>query len=293
MTTESAGQRQAQDLRETWRILVGGPERAFRVGPIATADSTADSTVLSSMPTGPWLNGPAGSPPGGTLGVLVDVVLGSAIMLGRPPGRWSVSAEISVDLCRPVPADGSLLTVQGRLMYADSAGGLASGSVTDDAGRLIALCRQHGRWITTMPDPPAPPDEPAARAVRTEQPEPSALAGLPGLHGARPRATEGGASLEVAVTAELVNPMGNLHGGITLWISDLVAQAALAAAGGPTSTMSVHVAYSRPMPFGTTVRFEGRAVHRGRTFGVARVTAVNESGKPCAIATVTASAAGD
>jgi uncharacterized protein (TIGR00369 family) len=285
VTTESADQRQAQDLRQTWRIPVGGPERAFGIGALAAADGT----VSSSMPTGSWLNAPAGSPPGGTLGVLIDVVLGSALMLDRPPGRWSVSAEISVDLCRPVPADGSVLSAEGRLMYSDSSGGLASGSVADDAGRLIALCRQHGRWVSTLPDTPA------AERSRTEPPAPpgpSGLAGLSGLLGAPPRAADGGASLDVAVTAELVNPMGNLHGGVTMWISDLVAQAALAAAGGPTRTMSVHVAYPRPMPFGTTVRFEGRAVHSGRTFGVARVTAVNESGKPCAIATVTASAGG-
>lgn len=126
MTTDSAGQRQAQALRETWRIVAGGPERAFRIGAIATAG---------------------------------DVVLGSAIMLGRPSGRWSV------ELDRPAPS---------------------------------------------------------------VKPAPSAdLPDLSGLLGARSRLVESGASLEVAVTAELVNPMGNLHGGITLWISDLVAPVGL------------------------------------------------------------------
>jgi uncharacterized protein (TIGR00369 family) len=96
--------------------------------------------------------------------------------------------------------------------------------------------------------------------------------------------------LAVAVTPDLANPLGNLHGGITLLVSDLVAQAAFAAAGGPTRTTSVHVAYPRPMPLGTTVRFEGQVIHRGRTFGVAQVTALNASGRPCAVATVTTSA---
>jgi uncharacterized protein (TIGR00369 family) len=103
-------------------------------------------------------------------------------------------------------------------------------------------------------------------------------------------AADGCALLTVTVTADLANPLGNLHGGITLLVSDLVAQAAFAAAGGPTRTTSVHVAYPRPMPLGTTVRFEGEVIHRGRTFGVARVTALNATGKPCAVATVTTSA---
>ena len=30
--------------------------------------------------------------------------------LGRRPGRWSVSAEITLDLMRPLPSDGSILT---------------------------------------------------------------------------------------------------------------------------------------------------------------------------------------
>jgi uncharacterized protein (TIGR00369 family) len=277
-TTESAGNWQAKP------ILNGGPERAFRIGPFAVADGT----VTSSMPLGPWLSGPAGGPPGSVLGVLVDDVLGCALLLERPPGVWSVSAEISVDLCRPVPAAGGVLAAEGRLMYSDDSGGLACGSVVDDAGRLIALCRQHGRWVTAQPL--VPPAERPAPSESPASPAPNAPAVLTELLGARPRAADGCARLAVDVTADLANPLGNLHGGITLLVSDLVAQAAFAAADGPTRTTSVHVAYPRPMPLGTTVRFEGQVIHRGRTFGVARVTALNATGKPCAVATITTSA---
>jgi uncharacterized protein (TIGR00369 family) len=274
VTAESAGNRQARPL------LDGGPERAFQLGPLAVADGT----VTSSMPVGPWLNAPAGGLPGGVLGVLVDDVLGCALLLERPPGSWSVSAEISVDLCRPVPADG-VLAAEGRLMHSDDSGGLASGSVADDAGRLIALCRQHGRWLTAQAEVP-----PAGQPAPAGSPETGAPAALADLLGARPRAADGCAMLAVDVTSGLANPLGNLHGGITLLVSDLVAQAAVSAAGGPTRTTSVHVAYPRPMPLGTTVRFEGQVIHRGRTFGVAQVTALNASGRPCAVATVTTGA---
>jgi uncharacterized protein (TIGR00369 family) len=92
------------------------------------------------------------------------------------------------------------------------------------------------------------------------------------------------------VTPELTNPLGNLHGGITLCACDLVAQAAVGAAGGPARTASIHVAYPRPVPAGARVRFAAQVVHQGRAFGVVRVTAQNDdTGKPFAIATVTMS----
>jgi hypothetical protein len=40
------------------------------------------------MPSGPWLRGPAGFPPGGVVGVLVDV-LGFAIIRQRPDAFWT------------------------------------------------------------------------------------------------------------------------------------------------------------------------------------------------------------
>jgi acyl-coenzyme A thioesterase PaaI-like protein len=141
-----------------------------------------------------------------------------------------------------------VLTAEGRLVYSDDSGGLASGSVVDEVGRLIALCRQHGRWVTAEPDAP-----PAERPAPPQSPVSSAPTALSDLLGARPRAAAGGALLTVDVTADLADPLGTLHGGIT-------------------------------------VRFEGQVIHRGRTFGVARVTVLNATGKPCAVATVTTSA---
>jgi hypothetical protein len=76
----------------------GGPERFFRV-----SRPTADGEVISSsLPAGPWLNGPSGRPLAGALGVLIDNVAGYVLVLGRPPGGWSVSAEITLDLMRPL-----------------------------------------------------------------------------------------------------------------------------------------------------------------------------------------------
>jgi uncharacterized protein (TIGR00369 family) len=201
-------------------------------------------------------------------------------MLRRPPGGWSVSAEISLDLCDPVPDGTHVLLAEGRSDYSDATGGIASGSVTDGSGRLIALCRQHGRWIQ-MTSSATPSGTRAGSVSPATAPE-----SLIGVLGAPAAAADGSAQLDLTVTRDLANPLGNLHGGITLCACDLVAQAAVAAVAGPPRTTSIHVAYTRPVPAGTVVRFAGRVLHRGRAFAVTQVTVLNESGKPCAIATV-------
>jgi uncharacterized protein (TIGR00369 family) len=280
------------------RVFVdGGPEKSFGI-----ARSTVDGDeAVSSMATGPWLTGPAGHPPGGTVGVLIDDVLGLALIRQRRAGTWSVSAEISLDVIAPVPADGGRLTCRGRLVGAGAHGGIASGTVTDADGRVIALCGQHSRWVTTSPADAATraaasrprhwaaPADPVAASTATG---PAGAGSLAELLGARVQATEGGAELSLTVTAGLANPLGNLHGGITFAACDLVAQAALLAAGGPTQTASIRVAYPRPIPLGATLRFQGRLLHRGRGLGIVAVTVTTDDAKPRALATVTTGPAG-
>jgi len=265
---ESAGER-----RELVTVE-GGPERFFRI----TRPETTGEVVASSMPAGPWLNGPSGRPLAGALGVLIDNVAGYVLLLGRPPGGWSVSAEITLDLLRPVPADGSVLLAEGRVRHADPVGGFASASVIDGSGRLLAVATQHGRWVRSA--------SAASNGTAPADGVPPA-ADLVGFLGGQSRAAAAGGLLELTVTPELTNPLGNMHGGITLCACDLVAQAAIEAAGGSQRTASIHVAYPRPIPLGTRVRFTAQVMHLGRAFGVIRVTALNAGGRPCAIATVT------
>ena len=237
---------------------------------------------MSSMPVGPWLNGPSGRPLGGALGVLIDNVGGYALQRGHPPGGWSVSAEITLDLLRPLPADGSVLAAEGSVRHADPVGGFSSVSVTDGSGRLLALGTQHGRWV---PSAPAAGNGTGHGTLPASGVPPAA--DLAGFLGGQPQTAAGGALLELTVTPELTNPLGSMHGGVTLCACDLVAQAAIEAAGGPPRTASIHVAYLRPIPLAARLRFTAQVTHLGRAFGVVRVSAINADGKACAIATVT------
>lgn len=279
-------------------ISESGPERSFGVRRAAVDGDD----IVSAMASGQWLLGPAGVAPGGSLGVLIDVVLGFAMIRDRPAGLWSVSTEISLDLCAPVPVDGSPLVCQGRLAADDAKGAIAAGTVTDESGRLIALCRQHGRWVTVAPEvspsilgaaSPAVDDSVDYSAdACAETWEPSTAPDLATFLGTRVELTEGGATAELEVTKDVTNPMGNLHGGVTFAACDLAAQAALGAlggGGGPVQTASIHVIYPRPMPLGTAPRFEARVIHRGRGMGIVGVRVTTDGAKPCAIATITTS----
>jgi uncharacterized protein (TIGR00369 family) len=289
---------EAAPARPGTAAIGGGPEQSLGI----TRIKIVGDDVVASMASGPWLNGPAGSPPGGVLGVLIDDVLGIAIARHRGPGQWSVSAEISLDLTGPVPADGSRIEARARHVHSGPHGGFSSGTVHDATGKLIALCRQHGRWVTTVPQDPMTPQEAGTEADRpaaSGAPVPAGTsapwsppASLAALLGTAVQPTEGGAALDLVVTPDLTNPLGNLHGGITFAACDLAAQAVLLAAGGPTQTASIHVAYPRPIPLGSTPRFEARVLHRGRSLGIVRVTATVDGVKPCSVATITTGVAG-
>jgi uncharacterized protein (TIGR00369 family) len=268
-------------------VLNTGPERVFRVGPAAATDESLGQVpaVRAEMLTGPWLNGPAGTAPGGTLGVLIDGASAYAALLGRPEAGWSVSAQISLDLCGPVPDDGTILTADARILGADAHGGLSAGMVTDANGRTVGQFRQHTRWVSGPSDIPADVLE-QALVPSEDLAEP---ADLTGLLGARVQSADGGAVIEVPVVGELMNPLGNMHGGVIFTAVDLAAQAALLSVDGPMRTASVHVAYPRPLAPGAPARFEARVQHRGRSFGIVQVTSRNAAGKPCVIATVTTS----
>jgi uncharacterized protein (TIGR00369 family) len=264
----------------------GGPEDLFAVGGI-TVD---DEGVRGGMTTGPWMAGPGGLAAAGCLGVLVDDVLGYALVARRAGERWSVSTEISIDVLRPLPGDGTRVQALTDQVHTSAQGGLALGRVLDAGGRVIAVCRQRGRYVTQLPPGPATPTggvqplvDPVTDGVTL--PATDALIDAASLLGVRWPGS-GTAEPLLEVTDRLTNPLGNLHGGISLCASELVAMAALLPSG--LVTASVQVAYLRPAPVGAVVRFAVTVQHRGRTLAVVQVMGTNDAGKICTIATITA-----
>ena len=249
-------------------IVDAGPESLFGVGRVY-----ADGAVVrGSMPTGSWLQGADGQVALGSLGVLVDNVLGYAIIAHRPPEHWSVSTEISLDLLTPLPSDGSRLHAEARTVQADATGGFAVGEVRDEEGNLVAVCRQRGRYVPSGHDP-----APLSFDLPHDVPDLAALIGF--------RAYPVRSSL--TVTPVLENPLHNLHGGITLAVADLAASQALTDGGPPLVTASLHVLYARPVPAGSTLDLVTSVQHRGRRLGCVEVIG-SIAGRPCTIGRVSA-----
>ena len=251
-------------------VLATGPETLFGVDDVA---SVAGS-VVGSMPTGVPFTGPDGRPALGALGVLVDDVLGYAIIDSLAPGSWSVSTEIWIDLLAPLPADASRVHADARAVQA---GSFATGRVVDADGRLLAECRERGREIADVPDAvdgPPPVELPAGAA------------GLAELIGLRPE----GDHFVLHVTPVLGNPRHMLHGGVSLCASELAATYSRQADAPHLMTSSLHIVHTRPVPSGARMEFHVTSSHAGRSLWISDVVGSVE-GRPCTLARVSAQAA--
>lgn len=236
--------------------------------------------AVASMTCGPWTLDPDGQPSVGALGVLVDDVFGCAVIAHRPDDSWGITTEISLDFCSPLPADGSDVTAQAQAVHLDARGGLAQGTVTGADGRTLAVGTQRSRFVPGVPGfRPAP--------VADADADSAAADGLLDLLEVSSVRHEGGITLELPTGPCVANPVGNLHGGILLGVSELAGRLAVRSDEHPLQTASLHIAYLRPTPLTGGVRFTTQVLYRGRTSAVTKVRAVRADGKACSVATVT------
>jgi uncharacterized protein (TIGR00369 family) len=253
-------------------IVSGGPEALFRVGAV----SFDGPVVQASMPVGPWTRGADGRTSAGALGVLVDNVLGLAIIATRPPDHWSVSTEISLDVFPELGTAQGRLHAEATVVHTDSTGGHATGRVVDDDGVLVAECGQRGRFVAADASTLTP------TRTRIETSDAANLAALLDLEKIDPH------GIDVEISPALQNPMRNLHGGITLCLADLLATSTLSdTEGPPLSIVSVQMTYLRPIPASVEATFRPTVLHRGRTLAVVDVAATVD-GRLCATSRVVA-----
>jgi uncharacterized protein (TIGR00369 family) len=248
-------------------LVLAGAEMLVRVRPGASTAERAGLTVGA----GPWLRDPVARYVRGALAVPLDDVTGHLVASRAPTGRWPVSLGIRIDFLADPPVSGPPMEVTGELIAQDEFGGTTRGTVTDSDGRILALVVQRSHLVPIAEPPaaqqfPAPPDDMCVRdALGIREQEPGTLVMPP--------------------TVFAANGMGNVHGGVLICGAELAAMSATGAAG-ETRTTSIDIAYIRPGDAAGTTTFRARVVHRGRSLAVVRVTAVNASNKPCAVATV-------
>jgi uncharacterized protein (TIGR00369 family) len=94
----------------------------------------------------------------------------------------------------------------------------------------------------------------------------------------------------VAVTEQLLQPYGLVHGGVYASIAETLASIGTAIgvqeSGNGALGMSNHTSFMRPISHGT-IHAAGRPVHRGSTTWIWDVECADDSGKVCAISRVT------
>ncbi|OOL33547.1 hypothetical protein GQ85_00305 [Rhodococcus rhodochrous] len=259
------------------RFFSTGAERLFRV-----ADVTGDDTNgYTEMVTGPWLADELGRPCRGTLGVVMDDVMGHLVNGMTPEGFWAVSTEIHLDFVADPPVDGSVLRAESWVLGRGAQTGLAGGRVVDEQGRLIACGSTRLRTVPLTEPPGAPvvsPDDLDSR-LRARS-----IIEVLGAEHAR-----GASGIEFGPSPTLANPMGNIHGGVLLCASEITGSAALPIDAGFRTT-SIHISYLRPCPSDEPVTFAPKVVHRGRSLGIVEVSSRTTAGKTCTTATITCSA---
>jgi uncharacterized protein (TIGR00369 family) len=234
---------------------------------------TAGDALRGRMTVDARHAGPDGRTAVGALGVLVDEVLGFSVIAGLPARSWTVSTELWIDVLAPVPTAGTLVC-EGRTV---EPGAFAIGEIRDADGAVVAQGRQRGRRFDVVPDFDAFP-EPAIDHVRA-----SASAGLDALLGLHPDADV----VRLPVTPDLVNPIGRLHGGVSLAAAEIVATDHRVRDGCRLPTSSLHVVHTRGAPAGAELELRARTVHGGRSLRVTEVIGT-VGGEVCVAAWVSA-----
>lgn len=100
---------------------------------------------------------------------------------------------------------------------------------------------------------------------------------------------QGSTDLVLTLGPRVRNPLGNVHGGVLLGVSELAGRLAVPVGRPgqhPLTTTSISVAYLRPGRPPGELRLVSEVVHPGRSVAQVRVSSVRADGKVCSVATV-------
>ncbi len=282
-------------------------------------------TATLTMPITGWLQTPQGITTAGVVAILADGPLGCAIQTTLPPATGYTTAEMSINMVRPVPGTGQLIA-RGTVVHCGRQLGLSETFVTDGDGRLIA----HGtsRCVifppaAGVPSPPAgeiplapvddgdwtPPFERAAAGLVLGIETWKAHSGLeilraqlagnlpyPPIHhllGVRLIEVDRGTSaLSMPATGWVTSPTGLVEGGVIACLADLALAAAVQTtvpAGTAYAPTDLRTQFIRPIPpDGSSITARASVVHRGRRIAVTRAEVTNEERKLLALASSSA-----
>jgi uncharacterized protein (TIGR00369 family) len=248
----------------------------FHVGEITSDHSGA----TGGMQSGPWTVGPdpAGSGSAGSLGLLADDTFSAAILPHRPNGHWAVTTEMSLNFYAPVPTDGQQIIANARIVSADARVGSSHGTIRTANGTMIASGSEQLRFFAGSISAEW---EPVGESPVDERRPFFDLLAL------RTTPNEHGLTLELPAGPLVSNPLGIVHGGIGLCLSEMAGLMAVQPFIDHAQTSSIHIFYARPTPVGQMIRYVAEIIYQGRTLAIVQVNGRRSDGKICTTATVT------
>ena len=126
---------------EIMRALVDGtlprPPVCFLTGHHPVAADEGSCTFV--MPASGWLPSPLGAVEGGTLVMLADAALVSAVQTTVPAGTAVAPADITVKFIRPVRPDGGELRATARVIHRGRTTAVAEAQVHNAEGKLVCV----------------------------------------------------------------------------------------------------------------------------------------------------------
>ncbi|GAB3691125.1 PaaI family thioesterase [Corynebacterium nasicanis] len=254
----------------------GVPEVTFGVDMVSTAGGQACATMT---PTAAIAVAGSDVLHQGALGILIDDTSAYAALTGRSPRQWGVSSVINVDFHAPVTSSSGRFESQAGFISRTGDWGFAAGTVRDGHGALIATVDQRMRYL---PGDSSVHEKPWAplRAADTLPPLDDILQPV---HREARRA-----EFRLQTGPHLANPLGAMHGGIGLCVSEMAARVAwnemVADEGVSFHTSNLRTTYVRPGDLSHDLDVRVQVVHASRSFVVLEVAILNRDAMPVVIA---------
>lgn len=308
-------------MRAAAKGLMPRPPIHHLFGLTPLSSSVAQTTFV--MPVSPWLQSAFGVCMPGTVALLADAPLGSAVLTSLGPGQIAVTSDLTINYLRPIYPSSDRLTARARPIEVGRRLGLAEALIEDGNGDVVAHSTTRC-FVRDFPVPEAaaippveepvydtpdpylrpltvsvlPPEVIATKpfleicdAIAEGEYDPPPFAELFGLRG--PQVKEGFFQSSAASSPWYTSPAGTIYGGFLAYLADSVLAGAMSTVTPPTSTLGaldLKVSFLRPvMPDGRLITATANVIHRGKTLVVAESEIVNEDGK--AVVRATSSAA--
>src|SRR4051794_14016953 len=131
--------------------------------------------VIDEMDIGTWLHDERGEVAPGSMGLLVDAVLGRGVMVAVPIDMSMATSHIHIELLRPIPSEAKMLRCVAAPRAIEDSFGLSEGEVVADDGTIVARASLGAilmpqRRILSSVDGGGRNGEPAAPAPKRARP---------------------------------------------------------------------------------------------------------------------------